>query len=95
MYMQKIFFLCLFIGNTFFSSSAISQKDWNVEVDGKVTNDDIPLEGAVISLLKNSSQADKTTTSGDGGFRLTLSADNDYLIVVSKEGHVSKKISFS
>ena len=95
MYMQKIFFLCLFIGNTFFSSSAISQKDWNVEVDGKVTNDDIPLEGAVISLLKNSSQTDRATTSGDGSFRLTLSADNDYLIVISKEGHVSKKINFS
>jgi len=53
------------------------------------------LAGAVITLLKNSVQSDKVNTSGNGKFKLTLEPDNDYVIVVSKEGHVSKRISFS
>lgn len=95
LYGQKGFFLCLFIVSTFFSSGAVSQKDWTVEVDGKTTNAGKALAGAVITLLQNSVKSEKVTTSSNGRFKLTLKPDNDYLIVVSKEGHVSKRISFS
>jgi len=79
----------------FLSSNAISQKKWTVEIDGMVTNDGQVLAGSTITLLKNSAQADKVVTSVDGEFQLTLSPDNDYMIVVSKDGYVSKRISFS
>ena len=74
---------------------AVSDNDWNVKVNGRVTLDQDRIEGAVVSLLKNSRLMQEVVTSGNGKFVFVLRPGNDYIIEVAKPGYVRKSISFS
>jgi len=74
---------------------AYADDHWNIKVNGRITEDQVKLEGAVVSLIKNSRLMREVVTSGNGKFVFLLKPGNDYLIEVAKPGYASKSISFS
>ena len=96
-YFYRVFLigLILLVGFMFFPFSAISQAEWDVEIDGRVTKGNKRLSGVTVVLLENSKKVKQVLTPANGVFNFILNPDNDYLIVMSKSGHVSKRIAFS
>ena len=91
----RVFFLCFF---ALFSSMAFSNTDWHIAVDGIVTKDDQRLKGAIVTLVNMEKYPEVTrsiVTPGNGKFIFILEPENDYLIIASKTGLVTKKIMFS
>ncbi|HIA36224.1 MAG TPA: carboxypeptidase regulatory-like domain-containing protein [Flavobacteriales bacterium] len=75
--------------------SALADENWVLLVDGRVTSDNKKLQGAVVSLIKNTRIVQEIVTMDDGHFVFVLKPDNEYVIEVSKKGYVSKSIYFS
>ncbi|MBI2967059.1 MAG: hypothetical protein HYY40_04510 [Bacteroidetes bacterium] len=75
----------------------LAQKDEppKVLVNGIVSKDEKRVAGATITLTKNNVFAAKVLTSSNGKYTLELDFENDYVIEVSKPGHISKKITIS
>jgi len=67
---------------------------WTIEVKGLVTENDKRLSGAVITVYDAGSVVN-TVNASDGKFDLQLQADHDYILAFSKEGYITKRISFS
>ena len=76
-------------------SFADDDQDWKIRVNGLVTEDQAKIDGAVISLLKNSRLMQQVVTSGNGKFVFVLKSGADYLIEVSKPGYATKSLAFS
>lgn len=75
--------------------SSNADETWVLLVDGRVTSDNEKLEGAVVSLIKNTRITQEIVTMDDGHFVFVLKPENEYVIEVSKKGYVSKSIYFS
>jgi len=88
----KTVLLCLF---TLVALVAIADDEWNIKVNGRVTDDQAKIEGAVVSLIKNSRLMQEVITAGNGKFVFVLRPGADYLIEVAKPGYATKSISFS
>jgi len=85
-------FLSFFV---FFSALIQAQDDWNVVLDGKVTESYRKLENASIVLIENGRIVDRARSNSSGKFTFILEFDKDYMIEVTKLGYIRKKISFS
>ena len=79
----------------FVAVSSFAYTNWEIRVDGRVTKDNERLAGAMVTLIKNSRIIQEVLTPENGQFIFILRPGVDYLIKVSKPGHVSKKIIFS
>lgn len=65
-----------------------------IQVGGTVTENNKKLPGAVIQLYANGS-LQRTITSDNGKYSLTLDLGVDYVITFSKPGYITKRINFS
>ena len=63
-----------------------------ITISGRVNEEGHELQNANVLLLKNNIPVNEVTTDEIGGFSFTLKTDNQYMIVFSKSGYVSKKI---
>jgi len=77
------------------SIPAFSDENWTIKIDGRVTSGCEELNGAVVSLIKNTRIIQEIVTLRNGKFVFVLKPDNEYVIAVSKKGYVSKSIYFS
>lgn len=94
--LKKAVFSFLLVLVTLFSTAVTVEDDnWSIKVNGRVTEDRARIEGAVVSLIKNSRLMQEVVTSGNGKFVFILKPGNDYLIEVAKPGFVRKSIAFS
>lgn len=66
-----------------------------ITISGRVNEDGHELQNANVLLLKNNIPVTEITTDEIGGFSFTLKTDNQYILVFSKLGYVSKKIVVS
>ena len=87
--------LCLF---TLLSFTAFSDADWHIAVDGLVTKENKRLEGAIITLVNMEEYPSvnrSIITPNNGKFIFILNPGEEYMILASKTGLVTKKIMFS
>jgi hypothetical protein len=63
-----------------------------ITISGRVNEEGQELQNANVLLLKNNIPFTEITTDEIGGFSFTLKTDNQYMLVFSKSGYVSKKI---
>jgi hypothetical protein len=63
-----------------------------ITISGRVNEDGNELRNAKVTLLKNNVQLTEIITDKNGSFSFTLEPDNQYMLVFSKTGYVSKKI---
>ena len=92
---NRCFLVLTFILPLFFIPDVFAQDELDVIVDSKVLKGEGGLKEAVVTLFEGSNEVDQIITPDNGKFSFVLVLDKDYLIVVAKEGHVSKKISIS
>ncbi|MBL4658292.1 MAG: carboxypeptidase regulatory-like domain-containing protein [Flavobacteriales bacterium] len=93
---RRTVFSCLLSFATLLAVAvSVDDDNWTIKVNGKITEDRAKLEGAVVSLIKNSRLMQEVVTSGNGKFVFVLKAGNNYEIEVSKPGYVRKSITFS
>ncbi len=84
--------LVLIAGNSFkvFPQSS----DQFLEIEGVVELDLNPLQNATVSLYKGNSKINSTKTGSDGIFRFKLDINEYYVVEVSKEKYIPKRIAF-
>jgi tetratricopeptide (TPR) repeat protein len=69
--------------------------DIQLNIQGIVTHDGKTLNGAVINVLLDSKQIKQVITRRNGRFDFSVSYGEDYIVEVSKEGFITKKIIIS
>ena len=91
-----MWFRPLFIFFALFFSFSINAQDWTLPFSSKVEKDDgNPCQGATISLLQSGKQIAQQITGPDGAFKFEIPPNGDFLITVTKQGHVLKKFTIS
>ncbi|HTB06043.1 MAG TPA: carboxypeptidase-like regulatory domain-containing protein, partial [Bacteroidia bacterium] len=78
-----------------FPARSWAQGTPTVKVYGVVTQNDKKLEGAVVTLKANGSQASQNTTDHSGTYQFVLQLDMNYVLEFTKPGYITKRISFS
>ncbi|MFN5628158.1 MAG: carboxypeptidase-like regulatory domain-containing protein, partial [Bacteroidota bacterium] len=63
-----------------------------ITISGRVNEEGRELQNVNVSLQKNRITVNEISTDEIGGFSFTLKSDNQYILVFSKSGYVSKKI---
>ncbi|MFN5795309.1 MAG: carboxypeptidase-like regulatory domain-containing protein, partial [Bacteroidota bacterium] len=63
-----------------------------ITISGRVNEEGRELQNVNVSLQKNKITVNEISTDEIGGFSFTLKSDNQYILVFSKSGYVSKKI---
>ena len=89
------FLILTFSLSLFFIPDTFAQDELDVIVDSKVVKGKGGMKEAVVTLYEESKQVDRIITPDNGKFSFVLALDKNYLIVVAKEGFVSKRISIS
>ena len=75
--------------------------DWKFEFGGKVTEfnekkqKDMALEGAIVTLLKGSTQIQQVSTNNSGRFKFLLDPNNEYTVTITKPGYITKRFAIS
>ena len=77
-----------------FSFTGFAQ-DWTLPLTGKVEKNGKKLQGSTVTLMQGSKQIAQTMTGDDGAFRFEIPPNGDFMIVVSKQGHCTKKFQVS
>ena len=85
-------FLLLFI---FLVTGSYNSDTLQLSVQGIVTHDGNTLNGAVINVLLNSKRVSQVITRRNGRFDFSVNYGEDYIVEVSKEGFITKKIIIS
>src|SRR5687767_1808099 len=78
-----------------FCFSSLTAQDFSLELDIKVEKNNKKLEGAIVTLLKGSTQISQNTTPASGKTAFTLEPNGDYTVTVSKPGHITKRFFIS
>ena len=86
-----LFIFSLILG---FSFTGFSQ-DWTLPITGKVEKNGKKLQGAIVTLMQGSKQIAQTMTGDDGAFRFEIPPNGDFMILITKPGHCTKKIQVS
>jgi len=89
------YFVACMLSIILIQGQGLAQSDFNVVIDSKVLKRNKPLEGAVVLLLEDGNKTDEIVTPGNGDFSFSLSFNHEYIVVISKTGHASKKVSIS
>ena len=90
MYFRLWFILSLFL----FPFSIIAQ-DWTLPFTSHIEKDGKGCQGATITLLQGGKQIATQITGNDGAFKFEIPPNGDFMIVVSKQGHCTKKVTVS
>ena len=75
--------------------------NWELTFGGKVTEfnekkqRDLPLEGAVVTLFKGSTQLETQTTSTNGKFKFRLQPNGEYSLTMTKPGYITKRFTIN
>lgn len=80
------------------SSIAYTQEapTFPLHVEGTITNlEDTPMPGAIIQVSQNGQVIKNITTDGSGSYQFDLPLNSDYVVTVTKPGHVAKKFTVS
>ncbi|RUT73477.1 hypothetical protein, partial [Ancylomarina longa] len=80
---------------SFLSSSFVSQAQQKYSIFGKVKIENGSLDNTIITIFKNAVKTDSKMVENSGKFNFDLEFGNDYMLVFSKEGFVTKKVSIS
>jgi len=93
----QIITLAFFIAESINANAQIDLPNGNfaksiITISGRVNEEGHELQNANVLLLKNNIPFAEITTDEIGGFSFTLNTDNQYMLVFSKLGYVSKKI---
>jgi hypothetical protein len=96
-YLLQIITLAFFIAESINANAQIDLPNGNfaksiITISGRVNEEGHELQNANVLLLKNNIPVTEITTDEIGGFSFTLNTDNQYMLVFSKSGYVSKKI---
>ncbi|MEI6522834.1 MAG: carboxypeptidase-like regulatory domain-containing protein [Bacteroidota bacterium] len=96
-YLLQIITLAFFIAESINANAQIDLPNGNfaksiITISGRVNEEGHELQNANVLLLKNNIPVTEITTDEIGGFSFTLNTDNQYMLVFSKLGYVSKKI---
>ena len=91
-YFSLSIILLLFLIKASVAQDAIRQK---ITVGGVVTEFNLKLKEATVSLLKDGKKVKQMITDASGLFLFNLDTETDYLLIISKEGFVSKKLTVS
>ena len=96
-YFIHIIVFVLFLYSSNFSIAQIDSPYGNfaksiITISGGVNEDGHELKNAKVSLLKNNMPLAEIITDKNGAFSFTLKSDNQYMLIFSKPGYVSKKI---
>jgi hypothetical protein len=78
-----------------FSSFLSFSQEWTLPFSSKVEKNGKKLQGATVSLMQGSKQVMQTMTGEDGAFKFQIPPNGDYTIVVTKQGHCTKKFTVS
>jgi hypothetical protein len=71
-----------------------AQQSGYVDVKGRVKDKKVNLQDAIIILYEGSNQITSSKTLADGKFSLKLNLNTEYVLNVSKDGYVTKKVLF-
>lgn len=75
------------------SCSAIAQQ--SLEIIGAVKEGTKPLSDVKVTLMKNGAVVRHVSTNASGKFNFTFEPNANYLIVATRDGYVSKSVSFA
>ncbi len=78
----------------FCSFSAFSQ-EWTLPFSSRIEKNGKKLQGATITLMQGSKQVIQTMTGDDGAFKLQIPPNGDFTVIVTKQGHCTKKFQVS
>ena len=70
-------------------------QDWVLPFTSHVEKDGKPCQGATITLLQGGKQIATQITGFDGAFKLEIPPNGDFMLVVTKQGHCTKKFTIS
>ncbi|HYX07875.1 MAG TPA: hypothetical protein VE912_14185, partial [Bacteroidales bacterium] len=90
-----LFTLIIFIQGILLALFAQDASKNYLEIRGMVDQEMQPLSGAEVELLENGNQIDRLVTGPNGTFSFKLNFDEIYVVAVSKNGLVRKKIEFN
>lgn len=78
-----------------FSSFSSFSQEWTLPFSSRIEKSGKKLQGAKITLMQGSTKVLETMTGDDGAFKFQIPSNGDYLIIVTKPGHCTKKITVS
>jgi len=90
--MKKIVSIIIFC--FLWSLSPAQTQSGYVEIKGKVTEKGKALPATVVDVFDGGQKIKSATTESSGKFVMTLNFDKTYLLVFSKQGFVTKRVSF-
>jgi tetratricopeptide (TPR) repeat protein len=92
---MKSFLFGVLISVTGFFIRVFPQSSGNfLEIEGVVELNMTPLKNATVTLYQKNSKINSITTGSDGIFRFKLDMNNYYIVEVSKNKYISKRIAF-
>ncbi|MFN8114549.1 MAG: carboxypeptidase-like regulatory domain-containing protein [Bacteroidia bacterium] len=80
----------LFI-NTYYSFS----QEWTLPFSSRIEKSGKKLQGATVTLMQGNKQIMQTMTGDDGAFKFQIPPNGDFTIIVTKQGHCTKKFTVS
>jgi hypothetical protein len=86
---------CLLLISIFFTTILFSQEAWTLPFSSRIEKNGKKLQGATISLMQGGKTVVQTMTGDDGGFKIQIPANGDFVVVVTKQGHCTKKFTVS
>ena len=78
-----------------FSSFLSFSQDWTLPFSSRIEKSGKKLQGATVTLMQGSTKVLETMTGDDGAFKFQIPPNGDYLIIVTKPGHCTKKFTVS
>jgi hypothetical protein len=78
-----------------FSSFSSFSQEWTLPFSSRIEKSGKKLQGATVTLMQGSTKVLETMTGDDGAFKFQIPPNGDYLIIVTKPGHCTKKFTVS
>ncbi|MGZ4088528.1 MAG: carboxypeptidase-like regulatory domain-containing protein, partial [Bacteroidia bacterium] len=73
----------------------LKAQDWKFILTSTIQENEKGLAGATVSLFNGSTLVQQTTSAADGFFKLEIPPNGDYKVVITKDGHVTKRAEVS
>ncbi|MES2513197.1 MAG: carboxypeptidase-like regulatory domain-containing protein [Bacteroidota bacterium] len=78
-----------------FSFLSSFSQEWTLPFSSRIEKNGKKLQGATVTLMQGGKQVMQTMTGEDGAFKFQIPPNGDYTIVVTKQGHCTKKFTVS
>ena len=70
-------------------------QEWTLPFSSRIEKSGKKLQGATVTLMQGSKQIMQTMTGEDGAFKFQIPPNGDFTIIVTKQGHCTKKFTVS